>query len=284
MASSSRCRGLIASGVMPSVPAAEPLRPAGEAALAGEEADRLVPSLGRRRHEGERRRGVTRGQPRHAGDHAAGHRARHVEGEQEPLARRLDVLERRVERSVERVDELRHRRPRAPAADAATRRVRAERRQERRSGEPAPCGCGHGRRAARPPSPCRPSRASARRRGSSSRGSGRAPSSACPRAAPPRPRARSGSRSGAPRAAGRTRGRAPPPAPGSPPPARARSPRRSAADRRSSRHATIHSNRRRCSSVTSSVGLPAPTRPAGWASRSRSRWVMPSRCRYLTAW
>ena len=31
-------------------------------------------------------------------------------------------------------------------------------------------------------------------------------------------------------------------------------------------------------------GLPAPTRFAGWASRSRSRCVTPSRWRYLTAW
>ena len=47
---------------------------------------------------------------------------------------------------------------------------------------------------------------------------------------------------------------------------------------------TIHSNTRACSADTSSVGLRAPTRSAGWASRSRSRCVTPSRWRYLTAW
>ena len=47
---------------------------------------------------------------------------------------------------------------------------------------------------------------------------------------------------------------------------------------------TIHSNRRRWRSDTSSVGLPAPTAAAGWARRSRSRCVTPSRWRYFTAW
>ena len=72
---------------------------------------------------------------------AAGHRARDVEREQQPLARRLDVAERRVERGVERVDDL--------AAPGSTRRGRARRDRTRtsgaprapRSGAPVPGGC-----------------------------------------------------------------------------------------------------------------------------------------------
>ena len=100
-----------------------------EAALAGEEADDLVLRLGRGRHQRERSRGVARGQSRHAGDPAGGHRARDVESEQQPLARRLDVAERRVERGVERVDDLAHRVPLATTADSAAGRVGAKRRQ-----------------------------------------------------------------------------------------------------------------------------------------------------------
>jgi hypothetical protein len=100
-----------------------------EAALAGEEADDLVLRLGRGRHQREPRRCVARTHARHAGDGAAGHRAGHVEGEQQPLARALDVAERRVERAVEHVDDLAYRVPLAAATEAAAGRVGAERRQ-----------------------------------------------------------------------------------------------------------------------------------------------------------
>src|SRR4051794_17794226 len=46
--------------------------------------------------------------------------ARDIEGEQQPLACRLNVAERGVERPVERVDDLAHRAPFAAAASAAT--------------------------------------------------------------------------------------------------------------------------------------------------------------------
>src|SRR5438876_821878 len=94
-----------------------------EATLAGEEADDLVLRLGRGRHQRERRRYVTRAQARHAGDGAAGHRAGHIECEQQPLACGLDVAERGVERGVERVDDLAYRVPLATTAGTATGRV-----------------------------------------------------------------------------------------------------------------------------------------------------------------
>jgi hypothetical protein len=40
---------------------------------------------------------------------------------------------------------------------------------------------------------------------------------------------------------------------------------------------TIHSNRCACSSLTGSRRLPAPVFAPGCASRSRSRWLVPSR-------
>ena len=192
-----------------------------------------------------------------------GHRARHVEREQQALAGRLDVAERRVERGVERVDDLAHRGPLAAGRGHRDRTRTCEARRAGRSGAHAPCGCALRRRAARPPSPCRPSPARGRRRASSSPGCGSAPSSACPSSS-------ASQTSGEVRCSGwsASRGR--------------RYSRTSAAVSRAVAAAwarakpstsrgrpsvspprTIHSNRRACSSETSSVGLPAPTRRAG---------------------
>ena len=140
--SSSRCRGLIASGVRPCSP--QPHRPVVrdfQPRLPAKKPTDLVPRLGRRRDQRQRRRRVARRQARHAGDRAAGHRAGHVERQQQPLARRLDVAERRVERGVERVDDLAHR---APLARGRVRRDRPRRSAAppaARSGGPAPGGC-----------------------------------------------------------------------------------------------------------------------------------------------
>ena len=231
----------------------------------------------------EASRGVRPGMPATAPPR---HRARHVEREQQPLAGRLDVAERRVERGVERVDHLAAPASRSPRPrSAAARRVGPQRGQhgDRVHARPAqPLGVAELRDRLRRAAP---SPASAGRRASSSPGCGSAPSSACRRAAPPRPpgevrcsvwsasRGRRYSRTSAADLVARRRLLG----------AR-RSPRPAAADRPCAPPRAIHSNSRACSSETSSCGLPAPTRRAGWARRSRSRCVQPSRWRYLTAW
>ena len=124
-ASSSRWRGEIASGVRPSC--SQATAPGFEAAVPAKKP--TISYCGSvaavtRASAADASRGVRPGTPATV---PPLHRARHVEREQQPLAGRLDVAERRVERGVEGVDDLAHRVPLAAAADAAARRVRAER-------------------------------------------------------------------------------------------------------------------------------------------------------------
>jgi hypothetical protein len=86
----------------------------------------LVARLGRRGHERHRGRRDARAEPRHAGDLAPAHRAGDVEREHHAAAGRLDGLERRVERGVERVDDRRERLPHPAPARASAGRVRPQ--------------------------------------------------------------------------------------------------------------------------------------------------------------
>src|SRR5690349_23460651 len=101
-----------------------------ERGLPAEEADDLVRRLGGCGNQRQRRRGVPRRQTGNAGDLAPGHRTRDVEREQQPLTGRLDVLERGVERRVERIDDLPDRVPLASAPSTATGAIDAKRRQQ----------------------------------------------------------------------------------------------------------------------------------------------------------
>ena len=285
-ASSRRCRGLIASGVMPSVWPRQTSRDAArQPRAAGEEADRLVPRLGRRRHEGERGRGVTRRQARHAGHRAAApssprRRARAGTACRSARRSRTPCRTRRRARRRSAGTGVQLCRPRTPLA----RRVGAQRRQERDrvnarlADALAVAELGdHLRRAVR----ARREHADAghRRQVADERRHrhvleqrlpdlGRGQVLARDRLArqavladelgrPGRRLRRLGERE-------------------------ALDDPRQAVGRAAARRSTRTGGGARRSS--SSVGLPAPTRPAGWASRSRSRCVMPSRWRYLTAW
>ena len=177
------------------------------------------------------------------------HRAGHVEREQQPLARRLDVAERRVERGVERVDDLAHRR--------STRRGREHRGRTRTCAAPRAraIGCTRARRIRSASPSCATAFAVPSEPGAStptrvivarlriSAVIGMSSSSASQTSGEVRC---SGSQRLA-RQAG-TRGRAPPPRAASSPPGRGRSPRPGAAGRPSSPPRTIHSNSRACSS------------------------------------
>ena len=82
------------------------------------------------RHERHRRRRLTTRQVVHP-EHRRSHRAGDVECQHDPLARRGRVVEREVERAVERIDHLRHRRPLPASLHAASLRVGLHRGEHR---------------------------------------------------------------------------------------------------------------------------------------------------------
>ena len=242
-------------------------------------ASRSPPSRGRARPRRHAASGPARRPPK-----PLRHRARHVEREQEPLAGRLDVLERRVERGVERVDDRRHRRPACcrprtprPAAyvrSAASSAIGWTRALRMRSRSPSwattfavPSEPGASTPMRVIVARLRTSAVIGMSSSSASHTSGRGQVLGRDRLARQAVLADELRRPG--RRLRRLREREalddPRQALGL---AAARDPLEQAA----------------VLVVSSSVGLPAPTRAAGWASRSRSRCVMPSRWRYLTAW
>ncbi len=247
-------------------------------------ADDLVPLLRRRRDERQRRRRIARRQRRHARDRAPAHRAGHVECQQQARARRLDVAERHVERGVERVDHLADRSPLAATAYTATRRVRPERGEQR--DRVHTCSTDPLCIAELRDRPCRAVGARSddadarhRREVADQRRHRHVVEQRLPdvgrrqvlRLERLAREAVLADECGRRRAATST-------------PAHGRSPRPGAGDRPSRRRGRSTRTAERARPTRRASGCPSRHVRAGCASRSRSRCVTPSRCRYFTAW
>ena len=87
------------------------------------------------------RRCIARRQPRNPGNVATAHRAGDIQSQKPALSGRLDIAEARVERTVERIDQLAHRFPGVLAAHAVPACIGLERRQNRNGMHPRLLQC-----------------------------------------------------------------------------------------------------------------------------------------------